>query len=59
MTHALDNESLSLLPLSTSMCLPVKGQRGVSENRWVLYRNSFVNYCLWGLRHLRSFSPSP
>ena len=58
MTHALDN-GLSLMPLTISMCLPVyRGQYWVSENRWVLYWNSLVIYCLRG-PEASSFNPLP
>lgn len=58
MTHALDS-GLSLMPLTISMCLPVyRGQYWVSENRWVLYWNSLVIYCLRG-PEASSFNPLP
>lgn len=58
MTHALD-KGLSLMPLTISMCLPVyRGQYWVSENRWVLYWNSLVIYCLRG-PEASSFNPLP
>ena len=58
MTHALDN-GLSLMPFTISMCLPVyRGQYWVSENRWVLYWNSLVIYCLRG-PEASSFNPLP